>query len=151
MSLGRKPKPTQIKVVTGNPGKRPLNHNEPKFKLGIKSMPSWIKGEAKKNWNRLIKILSAANIVTEADRSAFAIYCQLYSEIVELQSDIDKEGFTHYSDKTNRYFANPKVNILNTKQRLFISLSSEFGLTPSSRSRFVIPSNIQDDDFPELM
>ncbi|MEQ8198694.1 MAG: phage terminase small subunit P27 family, partial [Clostridiaceae bacterium] len=27
---GRKPKPTAIKVLEGNPGKRPLNKNEPK-------------------------------------------------------------------------------------------------------------------------
>ncbi|HZK10243.1 MAG TPA: phage terminase small subunit P27 family, partial [Clostridia bacterium] len=26
---GRKPKPTALKVLEGNPGKRPLNKNEP--------------------------------------------------------------------------------------------------------------------------
>jgi len=27
---GRKPKPTALKIIEGNPGKRPLNKNEPK-------------------------------------------------------------------------------------------------------------------------
>lgn len=29
---GRKPKPTALKVLEGNPGKRPLNKNEPNLK-----------------------------------------------------------------------------------------------------------------------
>jgi len=27
---GRRPKPTRLKMLTGNPGKRPLNGNEPR-------------------------------------------------------------------------------------------------------------------------
>ena len=37
---GRKPKPTALKVLEGNPGKRPLNENEPIPPKGSIKCPS---------------------------------------------------------------------------------------------------------------
>lgn len=45
---GRKPTPTAIKVLEGNPGKRPLNANEPKPKKKAPRCPSWLEEEAKR-------------------------------------------------------------------------------------------------------
>ena len=39
---GRKPKPTALKVLEGNPGKRPLNENEPIPPKGSIKCPSWL-------------------------------------------------------------------------------------------------------------
>jgi hypothetical protein len=36
---GRRPKPTPVKVLTGNPGKRPLNKNEPRPDVLIPECP----------------------------------------------------------------------------------------------------------------
>lgn len=45
---GRPPKPTAIKELEGNPGKRPLNKNEPKKpKQGAPKCPSWLEPDAK--------------------------------------------------------------------------------------------------------
>ena len=46
---GRKPKPTALKVLEGNPGKRPLNDHEPIPPKGELKCPSWLLPEAKKN------------------------------------------------------------------------------------------------------
>ena len=43
---GRKPKPTALKVLEGNPGKRPLNENEPKPERKAPECPSWLEPEA---------------------------------------------------------------------------------------------------------
>lgn len=48
MTSGRKNTPTQLKVLNGNPGKRPLNQNEPKPKPVMPECPSWLNGYAKK-------------------------------------------------------------------------------------------------------
>src|SRR5262249_22001030 len=37
---GRRPKPTRLKVITGNPGKRPLNEHEPRPEPQIPPCPS---------------------------------------------------------------------------------------------------------------
>ena len=44
---GRKPKPTAIKLLEGNPGKRPLNESEPLPPQGQIKCPSWLLPEAK--------------------------------------------------------------------------------------------------------
>ena len=36
---GRRPKPTRLKMLTGNPGKRPLNHDEPRPEAAIPECP----------------------------------------------------------------------------------------------------------------
>ena len=50
---GRKPKPTAIKVLEGNPGKRPLNKFEPAPEKKAPPCPEWLNGEAKAEWERL--------------------------------------------------------------------------------------------------
>ena len=44
---GRKPKPTAIKKLEGNPGKRKLNKNEPVPAKGMPECPDWLLPEAK--------------------------------------------------------------------------------------------------------
>ena len=73
---GRKPKPTALKVLEGNPGKRPLNDHEPIPPKGELKCPSWLLPEAKKEWKRLASSLEAMGVLTMADLTAFAGYCQ---------------------------------------------------------------------------
>ncbi len=49
---GRKPKPTAIKVLEGNPGKRELNLSEPKPEKKAPKCPAWLEPEAKREWRR---------------------------------------------------------------------------------------------------
>ena len=50
---GRKPKPTAVKVLEGNPGKRSLNTGEPKPEKKAPRCPAWLEDEAKKEWRRM--------------------------------------------------------------------------------------------------
>ena len=50
---GRKPKPTAMKVLEGNPGKRPLNFAEPHSEKKLPHGPEWLEDEAKAEWERL--------------------------------------------------------------------------------------------------
>lgn len=54
---GRKPKPTAIKELEGNPGKRPLNANEPRPERKAPRCPAWLDTEAKREWRRMGKVL----------------------------------------------------------------------------------------------
>ena len=78
---GRKPKPTALKVLEGDRGKgrRPLNEHEPIPPRGGVKCPSWLLPEAKKEWKRLAASLEAMGVLTMADLTAFAGYCQAYA------------------------------------------------------------------------
>ena len=67
---GRKPKPTAVKQLEGNPGKRQLNANEPKPAARAPSCPKWLEDDAKKEWRRLAKQMEQLGILTEVDMAA---------------------------------------------------------------------------------
>ena len=69
---GRKPKPTALKMLEGNPGGRPLNTKEPKPEKKAPRCPSWLEDEAKKEWKRMAKVLENMGLLTEMDMAAFA-------------------------------------------------------------------------------
>ena len=89
---GRKPKPTALKVLEGNPGKRPLNDHEPIPPKGELKCPSWLLPEAKKEWKRLSSSLEAMGVLTMADLTAFAGYCQAYARWKEAEEFITQHG-----------------------------------------------------------
>lgn len=59
---GRKPKPTAMKELEGNPGKHPLNTSEPKPNKKAPACPKWLEPEAKKEWRRLAKQMSLPKV-----------------------------------------------------------------------------------------
>lgn len=89
---GRKPKPTAIKVLEGNPGKRPVNSAEPKPISKAPKCPIWLEAEAKKEWRRVAKQLEQLGVLTEVDMAAFAGYCQAYARWKEAEEFISKHG-----------------------------------------------------------
>ena len=88
-------------------------------------------------------------VLTEIDRSAFAAYCQSYARWKEAQEHINSEGAT-YETENGMQRPNPWVAICNTEQRLMMQAASEFGLTPSARSRIMAASGVGKDDEDEM-
>ena len=90
---GRKPKPTALKKLEGNPGKRKLNTKEPMPEKGMPDCPKWLLPEAKEEWKRLCQKLSEMGVLTESDMAAFAAYMNTvyrYSiHIGRVATDID--------------------------------------------------------------
>ena len=134
--MGRKPKPTALKLLEGNPGKRELNQFEPKPAGGLPICPDWLMEDAKEEWYRLAAVMNKMGILSEVDQSAFAVYCQTWARWKEAQEHIDREGSTFETD-SGQIKRNPWVAIANEWQAKLLSVCGEFGLTPSSRSRIV--------------
>lgn len=131
---GRPPKPTALKELAGNPGKRPLNQREPKPTVKAPSCPSYVQGEGRKEWRRVARLLVQLRVLTEADRSALAMYCMAYSRWVEAEAKIREEGMIVVS--SNGYVRqNPYVLIAGEAMRQMRGLLSDFGMTPSSRAK----------------
>jgi phage terminase small subunit len=76
---GRRPKPSLLKLVTGNPGKRPVNRAEPKpASGGLPTTPGELADESKIEWRRVAQALHRLGLLTRVDRAALAAYCQVY-------------------------------------------------------------------------
>ena len=136
MRAGRKPKPTAIKILEGNPGKRKLNENEPKPLKKAPPCPKWLEPEAKKEWRRLAKALEAMGVLTEADMAAFAGYCQSYARWKEAEERITDRGLVIRTPSGYPQQV-PYISIAQQYLKLMQQYAEQFGLTPAARSRII--------------
>ena len=133
---GRKPTPTAIKELEGNPGKRPLNKNEPKPTEKAPPCPKWLEPEAKKEWRRLAKKMEQLGVLTEVDMAAFAGYCQAYARWKEAEEFITQHG-SILRTKSGYVQPVPQVSIAQTYLKIMNRFAEQFGLTPAARSRII--------------
>nr|DAR21912.1 MAG TPA: terminase small subunit [Caudoviricetes sp.] len=141
---GRKPKPTALKLLEGNPGKRPINENEPIPPKGKVKCPTWLEAEAKKEWKRLAPSLEAMGVLTQADLTAFAGYCQAYARWKEAEEFISQHG-SIFQTPSGYVQQVPQVSIAQQNLKIMQSFCSEFGLTPATRARIIANGGGKDD------
>jgi P27 family predicted phage terminase small subunit len=144
------PKPTQLKVLEGNPGKRPLPANEPKPKPVAPKCPSWLDKEAKREWRRVVPELSRLGLLTVVDGTALAAYCQAYSKWVEAEKFMQKHGMI-FKTPSGYIQQVPQVAIAQKYLLIVRDFCREFGLTPSSRSRMTFPTSGEADEFEDFL
>jgi len=147
---GRPPKPTALKKLAGNPGKRKLNESEPKFALEIPRPPRHLDRVAKMEWRRVSKELYEAGLLTRVDRAALAAYCQAWSTWVESVKQLREEGQVLISDKGYVY-QHPLVAIRDKAVEQMRRFMVEFGMTPSSRSRVKAEKVEEVDELERLL
>lgn len=145
MSVGRKPRPTHLKVVTGNPGRRPLQPDaiQPPPRSKVLAPPSHLSREAKSEWKRLSPMLTKLGILSDLDRGAFAAYCQAYGRWKIAEDGLDnlrrkdESGFAGMlvTTKAGNTIQNPLVGIANRSMDMMVKYAAEFGFTPSARAR----------------
>lgn len=146
---GRRPKPTALKLVEGNPGKRPLNKREPKPRVRMPSPPAWLTGEAKRHFQRVGKKLVALGLLTDVDRDAFGAYCAAYARMAKAEAMVKEQGEVVRAPKTGVPMANPWLSIARQERAAAQKLLVEFGLTPAARSKVEVtkPAGNDDDGF----
>lgn len=144
--MGRRPTPEKFKVLTGNPGKRPIK-KEPEPPPGIPEIPAWIKlfPVAVAEWERESEILNTMGVITMAEEAILANRSYLYSQIQEMAAAIKNEGRTFSVIKMdslgNEIFekkSNPLCVQIKAALTEHAKLGSLLGLDLVSRARLAI-------------
>lgn len=152
MPGGRPPKPTALKELTGNPGKRSLNKKEPALKAERPPCPKHLQGEARTEWNRVTKQLLDIGVVTKVDRAALAAYCQCWARWVQAEEAMRQPDFLMITTTDNGYpVVSPWLNVANTAMKQMLRFLTEFGMTPSSRSRVDRIIEPDEDDYESFL
>ena len=105
-------KPTALKVLQGNPGKRKLQR-EPVLPAGAE-VPSWLGKQARRYWDEMAPMLTKAGLLKATDADALGMWCSLKVILVRQarQGNIDLR--------------------LSSEWRQY---GSRFGLTPADRAK----------------
>jgi len=144
---GRKPRPTALKKLAGNPGRRPLNDHEPMPKPGNLEPPSWLDAGARAEWSRIVPELIAVGIFSVLDRPALEAYCTAYSRWRATEEKISKLKAIIFKTKTGYPQILPHVSAAHKYLSVMRDLLPEFGMTPASRSRIsATPEKAASDD-----
>ncbi|MCF6304369.1 MAG: phage terminase small subunit P27 family [Rhodobacteraceae bacterium] len=143
MARGRKPKPTALKLLTGNPGKRTLPNDEPQIPPHLPPVPEHLNKVAREEWARVSESLYNCGILTSLDRAALGAYCTSYSRWSEAEIKLEADGFT-IETSLGTIIQSPLVGIANKAAADMVRYAAEFGMTPSARSRVKIAENAED-------
>ncbi len=116
--MPRKPTPTALKIVRGNPGKRPLPAGEPQPVRGPLPCPAHVQGRAMREWERVVPELSRLGVATAVDAAVLEAYVLQYALVMDA-------------------FETPKGPTPAAIGQLR-ALMGELGLTPAARARISV-------------
>jgi P27 family predicted phage terminase small subunit len=146
---GKRPEPTKLKILRGNPGCRPINKAEPQPPADGVVMPSHLGEVAAGKWSELLPLLQAVKVMTRADIEALARYCDTYEWWLATRAKLKKEGDTYpiLNDKGEvKYIAQrPEVSIANKLATQLRQLESDFGLSPAARTSLKVEPDAKEE------
>lgn len=127
------PVPTALRILRGNPGRRPLPENEPTPEPGA-DMPDDLSPGAAKHWSKVAKQLDDAGVLTQMDGMALALYCETYARWKHANDQVVKFGPV-VKAPSGFPIQSPFLAIANKAHNQMVKLLIEFGMTPSARTR----------------
>jgi P27 family predicted phage terminase small subunit len=149
---GRKPKPTYLRVLDGNAGKRPTSDDEPQpvGDLEAKAPPAWLSQDQKRGWAYAMEH-APPGLLKRLDQSVLSVWVCAESIHADAAQKVAQLG-SLLKGKTGTPYQNPYLAIMNKQAALMMKAASELGFTPSSRSRVKIDKQIPDagDPFSKL-
>ena len=100
-------------------------------------MPRGLDAIGKKAWVGLCESLEALDILSVVDGPAIEVYAQTYSGYHVARKHVEKYG--QVITENGYMKRNPACAEMHQHKGELLRLLTEFGLTPASRSRLVVP------------
>ena len=147
---GTLPTPTKIRILNGNPSRRPLPTNEPQFAPGVPDRPTGMSASARKQWDGLVGEMANSGVLRRVDGGALSMLCEDLAMLDTLRKGLAAQAreITHKAKEKKQQISGNALTALSrtTEGRRTLStireLSAqiiiqrrEFGLTPSSSTR----------------
>ena len=142
---GRKPKPTTLKLIQGNPGKRELNKREPQPVGNLTDAPDWMTESQKEGWDYAIAN-APRGLLKHLDASLLASWVVAQDLHRDAAQKVAKYGMLVKTPNTGQMIQSPYMAVLNRQATLMMKAASELGFSPTSRSRIVLTEEAVGDD-----
>lgn len=142
-------KPTAVKKLAGNPGKRALNKSEPK-PSGLPTPPSAMSNRAKTVWKRLV-VAMPPGVFAATDSYVLAAYCEAASNH-QLATAKIAGGEIETLGSTGQTKLSPWFAVRSDNARLMATLGAKLGLDPVARQGLHTGKEDQgSDEFGDLI
>lgn len=104
---GRRPKSRALKLITGNPGRRPIAEDEPEQVAGWPDKPPKLGKVASEEWNRLAELLDGELRLGRADGPHLTGAATAYETALEFQKRAKQRGLPH--DEWRRFKTGERI------------------------------------------
>lgn len=155
MPAGRPNTPSRLKKLAGTDQPSRMNPNEPVPEVALPMMPDWLSDKAQQYWEQIGDVLLNMKLVSVGDGPALMMLCDVLAEWVEARQFVLENGSTYTTLSENgseMHRAYPQVAMASDAWRRAMSMLSQFGLTPSSRSKVSALGGEQGvDPFAEML
>lgn len=150
---GPQPKPTALKLLEGNPGKRRLNVAEVK-PVGTLKKPALITGPAAEEWDRVI-ISMPPGFFTAADQPVLVTFCLawvLYQKALAIiaRKPADGGGMEARGSQ-GQPVAHPQLAVIKSYSELILKCADRLGMSPAARTRLDSPEDDPMGEFAGLI
>jgi len=142
---GRKPLPTQLKLVKGTARPHRMNPAEPQPSVAVPHPPEHLDAEAAAKFTDMATLLARHGVMTELDAGALARYVVIWRRWLEAEAEVKRRGPVVKTVGGN-IIQNPFLAVANKCLAQMGQIESEFGLTPSSRTRIRMPAPVETRD-----
>lgn len=138
-SGGGNAKPTELKILQGTFRQERAPKHEAQVpavseaEAGAIPPPPFLTPEAAAEWTRLFPILVQAKLMTVADLTTFAMYCDAAGDWIRARKFLKRRRTTITTTNGN-VIQHPAVGMLRVAREDARKLALEFGLSPSARS-----------------
>lgn len=142
---GRRPKPTALKILEGTQRGKPKR--EPSAPIGVPPMPTRLEADqvAMDKWHELAGVLTGMGVLTTGDGEALATLCEVHSAEQSCLLELRAGGAVIRTD-LGGVKPNPAGSLYRALVGQKAALLSEFGLTPSSRTKLATKAEVQKDE-----
>jgi P27 family predicted phage terminase small subunit len=140
---GRRRIPGHLRLIQGNPGKRPIPPEpQPEVPEQLPDPPAFLNGHARDEWFRVAPELRRLGLLTVLDTMALAAYCAVYSRwrtaeeaLMKMAEKDPVTGALLIKGALGEPRENPRVRAAERAAGDMIRFAGEFGMTPSARAR----------------
>jgi P27 family predicted phage terminase small subunit len=134
---GRPPKPTGLKLVTGNPGGRSINGAEPEPRLlNDLDPPARLSPASAEVWREVAPMLRRVQVLTELDVLALEMLCDAVADYRQARAERG-DKFVVHSAKGSQMVSQWMVAMQMSSKRAE-GFMGKFGMDPASRTRLLV-------------
>ena len=133
---GPRPRPTALRVIDGNPSRRPLNNGEPQA-VGQARCPQHLSTVARQRWRAITRAMPPG-FYTPADVGLLAAYCEAWSDHVTATKEL-VDGRSLIVKSGTGYAVSPLVVIRSRAAATMSTLGTRLGLSPADRAGIAAP------------
>jgi len=141
---GRKPLPTKLKIIAGNPGKQKLPKGEPEPDVCIPAPPDCLDVYAIEEWNRITPVLLSLGIISDLTVPAVIAYCDAYSDWRTATEELNKikkksplQSLIQQTSNGN-LIPNQLKLVAKAARADMIRYATEFGGTEAAKARLAV-------------